>query len=364
MSFGARAVIRLDALRHNLQVIREMAPAARVMAVIKANAYGHGLTEVAGALTDIDSLAVARLIEADALRVAGIETPIVILEGVFEAKDLHEAMAANCELVVHCIEQLEMLENLDVGGLTVWLKFDSGMNRLGFRVSDADTVISRARACSAIADLKIMSHLANADDRQDDKTSEQLGLFQSIAGSFDGDISIANSPGLFGWPLAAKLAAVSGDVWIRPGIALYGISPFPDSTGADFGLQPVMQFESRLIAIKPIKAGEPVGYGGAWQASEDTVIGIVSAGYGDGYPRYLASGTPVLVNDRRVPLAGRVSMDMIAVDLGAGPSDSIGDRVILWGDGLPVEELAERAGTIPYQLLCGVINREPGEYLD
>ena len=176
---------------------------------------------------------------------------------------------------------------------------------------------------------------------------------------FDGDTSIASSPGLFGWPEMAKTG-----VWARPGIALYGISPFDNATGEDLGLRPVMRLESRLIAVKPIKAGEKVGYGGCWEATEDSVIGIVAAGYADGYSRFLPSGTPVVVNDRRVPLAGRVSMDMIAVDLGPEASDRYGDPVLLWGDGLPVEEIANHAGTIPYQLVCGVLNREPSVFAD
>ncbi len=357
MTFGARAVIRLGALKHNLKVIRERAPGTRVMAVIKANAYGHGMLEVAKTLADADSLAVARISEARVLREAGIDSPIVILEGVFTGEELDMAIDAGFEVVVHCIEQFELLEQLESGPLTVWLKVDTGMNRLGFRVSDAEALINRARECGAIGELRLMSHLANANDRQDDKTADQLSLFQSIADGFDGDVSIANSPGLFGWP--ERIPKPSGDVWIRPGISLYGISPFDETSGADLGLRPVMQLESRLISVKTINAGDPVGYGGTWEAEQDSIIGVVAAGYGDGDSRFLPSGTPVLVNNRRVPLAGGVSMDMSAVDLGPGASDKVGDPVLLWGDGLPVEEIARYADTIPYQLVCGVLNREP-----
>lgn len=359
MSFGARAVIKLGALRHNLQVIRERAPGNKVMAVIKANAYGHGMLEVAKALSDADSLAVARITEAQVLRAAGIHASIVILEGVLDGEELDVAVKSEFEIVVHCVEQLEFLEQLGSGQLTVWLKFDTGMNRLGFPASEAQALIERARTCKAIANLRLMSHLANADDRQDAKTAEQLSQFKTIAAGFDGDISIASSPGLFGWPDMAEAG-----VWVRPGIALYGISPFDKTTGANLGLRAVMQLESRLIAVKAIKAGERVGYGGVWEATEDTVIGVVAAGYGDGYCRFLPSGTPVLVKDRRVPLAGRVSMDMIAVDLGPEAANKFGDAVLLWGDGLPVEEIAIHAGTIPYQLVCGVLNREPSEFTE
>ena len=362
MSFGARALIRLDALRHNLQVIRETAPAARVMAVIKANAYGHGLLEVARALSDVDSLAVARLGEAQSLRAAGIDVPVVILEGIFDSDDLDIACRSNFEIVIHCAEQLAMLEKFDSGRLTVWLKFDTGMNRLGFPATDANLLIGRARECSAISNLRLMTHLANADDRGDNKTVQQLELFQTVSESFEGDISVANSAVLFGW--TDRQLKASADTWIRPGVALYGITPLVELSAADLGLRPVMQFESRLIAVKAIGAGDPVGYGGAWRASEDSVIGIVSAGYGDGYPRQLPSGTPVLVNDRRVLLVGRVSMDMIAVDLGPDATDKFGDRVVLWGDGLAVEEIADCAGTIPYTLVTGVLNREPARYFD
>lgn len=367
MSFGARAVIRLGALRHNLQVIRERSPGCKVMAVVKANAYGHGMVEVARALSQADSLAVARLAEAQTLRAAGIESPIVVLEGVFDAGELAVAASSDLEIVVHCPEQLELLGDLDTGQIAVWLKFETGMNRLGLPASDAAELIECARGCRSIAKLRLMSHLANADNRQDRKTTEQLKLFESIAAGFDGDISIASSPALFGWPeIARDVGSLNpgGEVWVRPGIALYGISPFDETTGADLGLRPVMQLCSRLISVKKIRAGERVGYTGAWEAKEDSTIGIVAAGYADGYSRFLPSGTPVLVNDRRVPLAGRVSMDMIAVDLGPDAREKFGDPVMLWGDELPVEEIASHAGTIPYQLVCGVAHREPGEYLD
>jgi alanine racemase len=337
------------------------------MAVVKGNAYGHGILEVAKTLSDVDSYAVARLSEAQALRDAGIGSPIVLLEGVLGSQELDAAASLECEVVVHCMQQLELLEQCELERLTVWLKFDTGMNRLGFRMPDADSLIRRARKCRAIGELRLMSHLANADDQHDEKTAEQLRLFQSIADGFAGDVSIANSAGLFGWPdmaAAGGLLRPSGEIWIRPGIALYGISPFKGSTGADLGLRPVMQLESRVISVKEIRAGERVGYGGGWEAAQTSMIGIVSAGYADGYSRFLPSGTPVLVNDRRVPLAGTVSMDMIAVDLGREASDRIGDPVVLWGDGLSVEEIADHAGTIPYQLVCGVLNREPSDIVD
>ena len=366
MSFGARALIRLGALNHNLNVIKQRAPGASIMAVVKANAYGHGLTVVAGALHSADSLAVARLPEAFSLREAGISSPLVLLSGVYSSVELVTACNMGCELVVHNNDQLELLEAESGLNATVWLKIDTGMRRLGFPVEQAGEVIERLRRCEAVSELRLMTHLANADDESDPKTSRQLDRFSTIARNFEGDVSISNSGGIFGWPESVKppYASAAGRVWIRPGIAMYGVSPFADKTGVELGLQAVMQFESRLIDIKPVRRGESVGYGGHWVAERDSVLGIVSAGYGDGYTRYLPSGTPVLINGRQVPIAGAVSMDMTAVDLGSGSQDKVGDSVVLWGDDLPVEHIAKHANTVPYQLVCGIMNREQSTIVD
>lgn len=360
MSFGARALIRLGALTHNFNVIRSCAPQASIMAVVKANAYGHGLTVVARALPEVDSLAVARLPEAEELRAANIRKPIVLLSGVYSPEELSNACKAGCELVVHNDEQVRLLESMPEQRAIVWLKIDTGMNRLGFPPSQAAALIDRLRSCQAVASLRLMTHLANADDKDDPKTALQLGAFEAVASDFDGHISIANSGGIFGWPeaIAPGYLSAGASMWIRPGIALYGVSPFPECNGADLGLQPVMQFESRLIAVKRINAGEKVGYGGHWTAERNSKLGIVSVGYGDGYTRSLPSGTPVLINDRIAPVIGRVSMDMTAVDLGPESIDQVGDAVLLWGDDLPVESIARQAGLIAYPLVCGVMNRE------
>jgi len=366
VSFGARAFIRLAALQHNFELIRARVPGARIMAMVKANAYGHGLVVVARALPGVDSFAVARLPEALELRQQGITQPLVLLSGVFAAGELEAAVEAGCEIVVHHDAQLALLEAHRGPPAVVWLKIDTGMNRLGFAPEQAFALTDRLRRWPAVRELRLMTHLANADDRDDARTAGQLEAFAAIAAGFDGPISIANSGGIFGWR-EATLPAYLGDAsrnWIRPGIALYGISPFPDLNGADLGLRPVMQFESRLVAVKPVRKGDRVGYGGSWVADRDTTIGIVSAGYGDGYTRYLPSGTPVLVNGRRVPLAGFVSMDMSTVDLGPGAEDRVGDRVLLWGDDLPVEEIARQAKSLAYQLVCGVMNREESAVVD
>jgi alanine racemase len=361
VTFGARALIRLGALQHNLKVIRAAAPHARIMAVIKANAYGHGMTTVADGLGDADAFAVARLPEAVSLHDYGVEKPIVLLAGVLTDDELDEALARGFEMVVHCIEQVELLESSRRGNAVVWLKFDTGMNRLGFQPGDADELIRRLRACPAVGELRLMSHFASADELENPATEQQLEAFRRVTEGFDGAVSVANTPGTLGWSqmaAAPEMLGFSGDHWVRPGIALFGISPFPGQTGADLGLEPVMQFEARLIAAKPLAEGARVGYKGRYRAQSDTTMGIISAGYGDGYTRHFRTGTPILLNGRRVPLIGNVSMDMIAVDLGPDARDEVGDIATLWGTGLPVEEVAPWANAIPYELVCGVMHRE------
>ncbi|MDH4047433.1 MAG: alanine racemase [Gammaproteobacteria bacterium] len=360
MSFGARIRIRLGALQHNFTILRNAAGAAKICAVVKANAFGHGLLTITRNLPDVDSFAVARLSEARTLRDDGNKKPIVLLAGVLTNDDLRQALHLDCEIVVHNLSQLEALEAFGPAAATVWLKVDTGMHRLGVFPEDVESCVERLRACPAVKSTRLMSHLANADDPDDPMTSTQLRRFDEIAGKFSGDISIANSAAILAPGRHAAVKARAGsNVWVRPGIALYGVSPLKGHCGADLGLQPVMEFESHLVAVKLVRKGEPVGYGGTWTAGQDTAIGIVSAGYGDGYSRFLPSGTPVLVNGRRVPLAGTVSMDMLAVDLGPASRDKAGDNVLLWGGDLPVEEVAANAGTIAYQLICGVTHREP-----
>jgi len=357
VSCGARAFIRLDALRHNLRRIRSAVNGARVLAVVKANAYGHGLSTVAESLVDADGFAVARCDEALELFDCGLQKPIVILEGFADTAELEGALLRGFQPVVHCEEQLRLLEGAAPGGATVWLKLDTGMHRLGFDPDQSAVLVARLYACKAVAEVRLMTHLASADDRSNDTTARQLDTFRKAVEDFDGDVSVANSPGIFGWPDAISAGVDPARSWVRAGICLYGVSPFPESCGSNLGLRAVMHFATTLIAVKPIRKGERVGYGGAWEAPEDTVLGIVAAGYGDGYTRFLPSGTPVLVAGRRTTLAGRISMDMAAVDLGPGATEQPGAPVTLWGRDLPVEEVAAHAGTIPYQLVCGVTSR-------
>lgn len=343
--------IDLAALRHNLQQLRAGAPQSRIMAAIKANGYGHGLERVARSLNDVDGLGVACLEEAVKLRKAGISTPITLLEGFFHADELPEISKHGLDVVVHHLQQIEMLEQQPPAApLRVWLKVDSGMHRLGIRAGETGSLWRRLAAIGQVELIGLMTHLANADDLDDSKTEEQLSLFHKVCEGLPGLRTIANSAGHLGWPQCHA-------DWNRPGISIYGVSPFPGKCGDDHGLRPVMTLRSELIAVNQLKKGDAIGYGGNWCCPEDMPVGVVAVGYGDGYPRHAGNGTPVLVNGKRVPLVGRVSMDMITVDLRSQPGAGAGDVVVLWGEGLPVEEIAEHADTIPYELLCGVTGR-------
>jgi alanine racemase len=349
---AARATIDTGALAHNLDVVRRAAPGRRVMAVIKANAYGHGIVPVARALGTVDAFAVARMEEAVALREAGLDQRIVLLEGVFHPEQLALAGQLGLELVVHCPEQVDMLEaGRDAGRFRVWLKIDTGMHRLGFPPEAAAAAAGRLRGCASVTgELHYMTHLACADQRDDAMTAAQIRGFSELLAGVPGERTIANSAGLLSWP-------DSHADWVRPGIMLYGASPFAGETGEGLGLRPAMTLSSELIAVKTVKAGGRVGYGGTWTATEDTLIGVAAIGYGDGWPRRLSTGTPVLVGGHRCRLVGRTSMDMINIDLAAAADARVGDEVVLWGPGAPIEPLAEAAGTIAYELLCGVTQR-------
>lgn len=352
MSRPARVVVNLAALRHNLERARQLSPQSRVMAVVKADAYGHGLARVATTLQSADAFGVACLEEARLLRESGITLPVLLLEGPYSPAEIPEIRRLGLDIVIHEPGQVEMLEQAGAGDpIPVWLKIDSGMHRLGFLPERVDSVWRRLQACRAVADdIVVMTHLALATDRESPMTREQIALFDSTCPADAGVRSIANSAGLLAFP-------ESHSHWVRPGIMLYGVSPMDDSIGPDEGLRPVMTLESRLIAVKSVRAGARVGYGASWQCPEDMPIGVVAAGYGDGYPRHAPSGTPVLVNGWRTSLIGRASMDMLNVDLRGQPEARPGDPVVLWGEGLPVEEIAASAGTIPYELLCAVHKR-------
>ena len=322
-----------------------------MVAAVKANAYGHGLLRVARAL-DADAFAVASIEEALVLREAGIDRPILLLEGVFEAAELPLCARHGLEIAVHHPEQARMLEMARLERqVRVWLKIDTGMHRLGLEPGIVSAIFQRLRDCPSVClDLGLMSHLARADERDCDYTLRQIHAFETATAGLPGVRSLANSAGILGWPQTHF-------DWVRPGIMLYGASPFVEGLAPEEGLRSVMSFHTRLISIKRLRRGEPVGYGGTWVCPEDLDVGVAAVGYGDGYPRHAPSGTPVLVDGREAALIGRVSMDMITVDLRQHPEARIGDPVLLWGEGLPVERIAGAAGTISYTLLCGVTER-------
>ena len=351
-----RARIDSGALRANLRAIRARAPRSRVMAVVKANAYGHGLVPTALALADADAFAVARLEEAVALRDNGLKRRIVLLEGVFDAAQLAQAAQLELDLVVHQPLQIELLEGYaGPKPLPLWLKVDTGMNRLGFRPEEFRVAWERLRRLTpAPRELRVMTHLASADEADDNTSAAQLQRLRPLIDGLDVELSIANSAGILALP-------ASHAQWVRPGLALYGVSPFAGQRGSQFGLRPAMTLESTVIAVRNVGVGERVGYGGVWRAPRASRVAIVAAGYGDGLPRGIPSGAPVLIGAHRAPVAGRVSMDMIAADVTDLPPVNVGERVELWGARLAVEELAAAAGTIPYELLCGVSQRVPIE---
>lgn len=360
MTSVVTAEIDCAALRHNLQRVREAAPGAKIIAVIKANAYGHGLVRVARVLQEAgaEAFAVARLNEALQLREAGIHRPILCLEGFLNSDELHELAAHDLQVVIHHLSHVELLERYTLNRpITAWLKIDSGMHRLGVPPQRAPELWQRLKQCSSVKALKLMTHLASADDRNSEQTRQQLKLFTETVAGMAAEITIANSAGILGW-------AQSHGQWVRPGIMLYGVSPFIKGRGESEGLQPVMTLTSRLIAVNQFKKGDAIGYGASWVCPEDMAVGVVACGYGDGYPRHAAPGTPVLINGQRLPLVGRVSMDTLCVDLRTAPAVKMADAVTLWGRGLPVEEIAEYAATIPYELLCGVTGRVVVEVLN
>ena len=352
-----KAIIDLNALRHNFKRVQEIASNSRVIAVVKANAYGHGLSQIAKALPDAEMFAVATPAEAYTLRRAGINQPILLLEGFFEEKELLKIVDNDLQVVIHHTPQVEALKRLKTDKkVNIWLKIDSGMNRLGFKVDELPHIEKELLGIECIhKPIRLMSHFASADDVKDAFTSEQLSRFLETTEHLVLERSMANSAGI----LEAENAHFD---WVRPGLMLYGCSPMINTTGSDYGLKPVMSLESQIMSIKHLKKGESTGYGRHWFAEKDTVIGLVAIGYGDGYPRNAKNGTPVWVNGRQVPLVGRVSMDMLAVELGPDYAEKIGERVVLWGKELPAEIVASYADTIPYTLSCGVTGRVPFVY--
>ncbi len=345
------AQVNLAALRSNLARVREKAPGAQVLAVVKANAYGHGLARVLPALEDADGLA---LVEPDAaidLRERHYTRRILLLEGFFAEAELSEFAQRRLAIVVHDREQVRMLETAVLARpLEVFVKVNVGMNRLGFRPDEVAGVCQRLATAPSVAALRLMMHFARADE--DDGIRESLTRFEAACKGLPYPRSLANSAGIVRFP------EVGGD-FVRPGIMLYGATPFPYDTAEMLGVKPVMTLRSQLIAVQELKVNESVGYGATYTASRPHRVGIIACGYADGYPRHAPNGTPVLVCGKKVRLVGRPSMDMLTVDLTDLPEARVGSPVVLWGEGLPVDDVASAAATVGYELLCAVAPRVP-----
>jgi alanine racemase len=347
-----RATISAAALQHNIAAARAHAGEAKIWAVLKANAYGHGLERAARALAQADGFAVLDFQEAARLRSAGITKPILMLEGFFKPQDVALLHQYALTPVIHTMEQVEMLKRATLRGpVDAYLKVNSGMNRLGFNVDNLRLAYEAVRAHPNIRSLTFMTHFADADGASG--IQAQLQWFEELVKPFDSQRrSLANSAALLRFP-EARIG------WVRPGIMLYGCSPFADQAADALGLKPVMTLSSELIATQHLQPGERVGYGFSYEAVGEMTIGVVACGYADGYPRHAPTGTPVLVNGQRTRIVGRVSMDLICVDISDIPEAYIGSPVTLWGEGLSADEVAASAGTLSYELLCALAARVP-----
>lgn len=364
----ASIVVDIDAILHNIGVFRKIAPNSELIAVVKANAYAHGKTVLAQQICHhVDGFAVARLDEAiqliNALKKVGKTKRIILLEGFFIHDNLNDLIKYGFETVIHSSWQIDALKQMaDKEKITTWFKIDTGMHRLGFNPADASHCFSQLLSCNVVKKpVHILSHFCCADEITSNKTIEQMAIFDQFIDSIKdkttiGKQSIAASAGLLAWSDARR------DV-VRPGISLYGVSPF-EYPQTDFDLKPAMTFKSELIAIRTHQQGESVGYGQTWQSPNDTILGVVAMGYGDGYPRNIPHNTPVLINGRKVPIVGRVSMDMIVVDLGLASQDKLGDEVIFWGNELPVEEIAAHTKISAYELLTRLTARANISYIN
>ena len=355
MSRPVKALVSRRAIAHNLAVVRRHAPAARVWAVLKADAYGHGLARVAAAespaLVEADGIAILETSAARQLRELGWRGPVLLLEGCFDAADLAEAVALDVTVAVHHDEQLAMIETTRVDApLAVYLKMNTGMNRLGFVPDRFRDAYARLVATGKVSAVTCSTHFANAD--RDDGVAAPLAAFERGAAGIPGDRSLANSAAVLLHPQTHR-------DWVRPGVMLYGATPFANRSAATFDLRPAMRLESELIAVQTLAVGDAVGYGSRFVADRPMRIGVVACGYADGYPRVAANGTPVAVDGRRTTLVGRVSMDMLTVDLGPIPDARPGSRVQLWGDEVPIDDVAQAAGTVGYELMCAVAPRVP-----
>ena len=346
-----KATISVDAMAHNLRVARQHAGTVKLIAVVKANAYGHGLSRAVRAFSAADGFAVLTQEEASNLRLMGVDKPILLLEGVFGLDELTACVELDLWPVLHNKQQLDWLEHHPPAKpLQVFLKFDSGMHRLGFALSEFEAVLHRVKSLSSVAGITLMTHFAQADEVAGTRWQHTPFLQQAQPSGLPW--SSANSAALL------RDTEVLG-TWVRPGIMLYGASPFADTPAAQLGLKPAMTLQSEIIAVQQVQAGEGVGYGLTYRAERDMRIGIVACGYADGYPRHAPTGTPILVNSQHTRTLARVSMDMLYADLSDIPEADVGSPVVLWGEGLPVEDVASAANTISYELMCALAARVP-----
>ncbi len=351
-----RATFDLSAMRENLALARSRAPRARLWAVVKADAYGHGLLRAAACFDAADGFALLDLDDAVRLREAGVRKPILLLEGCFAPEDLSTVVEHSLAIVIHNAEQIDMLESSGLPArVPVFVKMNGGMNRLGFLPERFRDACLRLQRTAAVASVTLMTHFADADGTRG--VAEQLARFNDAAMDLALPRSLANSAALLRFPETHAN-------WVRPGIVLYGCSPFSDESAEALALRPAMTLSSELIAVQTLEAGDRVGYGGAFTAERPMRVGVVACGYADGYPRHAPTGTPVLVAGERTRTLGRVAMDMLTVDLERLPQAHVGSPVTLWGEGVSADEVASAAGTVSYELLCALAPRVPRFELD
>ncbi|MDP8170583.1 alanine racemase [Pasteurella skyensis] len=359
---SAILTLNITALHNNIQRIKRLAPNSKLCSVIKANGYGQTIPHLINTLKNkVDAFAVARISEAMTIRQLDYQGTVLLLEGFFDEIELQQVFEKKLDTVIHNFEQLEMIENLQkvdqivpLDAINVWIKIDTGMHRLGFQPKNVDDAFQRLEKCKLVDKIRFISHFSCADEPENNYSEKQIHCFEKATAGYSNERSMAASGGILYWPQ-------SHYNWVRAGIIQHGISPHYTPIKA-LGFQPTMTLSSTLIAVRDHNAGEPVGYGNYWVSEKDTKLGVVAIGYGDGYPRNAPYGTPVWINGRKVPIVGRVSMDMLTVDLGIDSTDKMGDKVILWGEELPIEEVAQTIGVISYELVTQITPRVEIEY--
>lgn len=352
-----QATINLQALKSNFTLVKKLANKSKVMAVLKANAYGHGLIEVANALEQTDGISVLNLDEAIKLREAGFNRTILLLEGFFEVNEVKVASKLGLNVTVHNQIQIDLIDQAKpINPIDIHLKINTGMNRLGFSPNEIDYLLESLNSNQYVGEITLMTHFSTADEKVG--INKQLNIFTKISNNYNYDSSVANSAALIKYP-ESRLD------WVRPGIMLYGASPYKDISAESIGLKPVMNLMSQVIAIQHINIGDSVGYGSVFRAQKSMKVGVVACGYADGYPRHASTGTPVFIDNIFTTTIGRVSMDMLYVDITNIPNIDIGSSVELWGSHVPVDEIAKHSNTVGYELLCSISasKRVPLDYI-